>query len=186
MKLFIKNMVCLRCKIVVEEVLYKVGLHAVNIELGQVEIKGQLSQEQSKQFNNALMKVGLQLVDNPKYILAEKIKTAIVERVHNDEEGLDSNLSAYLSNKLNYDYTYLANQFSAIQGTTIEQFYIVHKIERVKLLLNFDKTTLTEIAWQMQYSSVAHLSAQFKKVTGFTPSQYRQARRKSLVSAENV
>jgi AraC-like DNA-binding protein len=186
MKLFIKNMVCLRCKMVVKESLQKLGLHYFIVELGEVELKEDLSTEQYKQFRVALRKAGLELMDDKKSMLIEKIKNAIVDLVHYSDEQLRVNLSDYLSIKLHYDYTYLANLFSTVQGTTIEQFFIAHKIERVKELLVYNELNLTEIAYLMHYSSVAHLSTQFKKVTGLTPSRFKMLRNHKRIRLENV
>ncbi len=183
LKLFIKNMVCIRCKMVVNEELTKLGLHYTTLELGEVEVLENISAEQRDQLRAALLKSGLELMDSKKSILIQKIKTVIIELVHYSKEPLTIKFSDFLSQKLNYDYTYLANLFSEVQGTTIEKFFITHKIERVKELLIYDELTLTEIAYLMHYSSLSHLSAQFKKVTGLTPSHFRQLidKRRSLL-----
>lgn len=178
MKLYIKNMVCLRCKLVVKEELAKLGYHFVSVELGEAEVIENVSVEQHELIRVALLKSGLELMDDKKSILIQKIKNVIIELVHYSEEPLTINFSEYLSQKLNYDYTYLANLFSEVQGTTIEKFLIAHKIERVKELLVYNEYNLTEIAYRMHYSSVAHLSAQFKKVTGLTPSHFKQLKNK--------
>ncbi|THU38229.1 helix-turn-helix transcriptional regulator [Niastella caeni] len=178
MKLYIKNMVCIRCKMVVKEELSKLGLHFISVELGEAEVLENISAEQHDQIRTALLKSGLELMDDKKSVLIQKIKNVIIELVHYSEEPLAINFSEFLSQKLNYDYTYLANLFSEVQGTTIEQFLIAHKIERVKELLVYDELNLTEIAYRMHYSSVAHLSAQFKKVTGLTPSHFKQLKYK--------
>jgi len=171
-------MVCIRCKMVVKDELKKLGLHYVVVELGEADIMGDLSKEQHDRFREALLRSGLELMDDKRSVLIEKIKTIIVELTHYSEEPLTVKFSEFLSQKLNHDYGYLANLFSETQGTTIEQFYIGHKIERVKELLVYDELNLTEIAYRMHYSSVAHLSAQFKKVTGLTPSHFKQLRDK--------
>jgi AraC-like DNA-binding protein len=163
---------------VVKEELTKLGLHYTSVELGEVEVVEKISLEQHDQFKAALLKSGLELMDDKKSVLIQKIKNVIIELVHYSEEPLTINFSEFLSHKLNHDYTYLANLFSEVQGTTIEKFLIAHKIERVKELLVYDELNLTEIAYQMHYSSVAHLSAQFKKVTGLTPSHFKQLRNK--------
>lgn len=186
MKLFIKHMVSQRCKMIVKEALVRMGLHNAYVKLGEVELKEDLTAEQYKQFRFALHKAGLELMVDRRSILIEKIKTAIVELVHYSDEQLRVNLSDYLSIKLKYDYTYLANLFSTVQGSTIEQFFIAHKIERVKELLIYNELNLTEIADLMHYSSVGHLSNQFKKVTGQTPSNYRQLRQHKRTHLENV
>ena len=171
-------MVCIRCKMVVKEELTKLGLHYSTVELGEAEILENISARQHDQIRTALLKSGLELMDGKKSVLIQKIKNVIIELVHYSEEPLAINFSEFLSQKLNYDYTYLANLFSEVQGTTIEQFLIAHKIERVKEFLVYDELNLTEIAFKMHYSSVAHLSAQFKKVTGLTPSHFKQLKNK--------
>ena len=171
-------MVCIRCKMVVKVELTKLGLHFISVDLGEAEVLENISAEQHDQIRIALLKSGLELMDDKKSVLIQKIKNVIIELVHYSEEPLAINFSEFLSQKLNYDYTYLANLFSEVQGTTIEQFLIAHKIERVKELLVYDELNLTEIAYKMHYSSVAHLSAQFKKVTGLTPSHFKQLKHK--------
>lgn len=167
-------MVCIRCKMVVKEELARLGLHYATVELGEVDLLEDISAEQHDQFKLALIKSGLELMDDKKSVLIQKIKNIIIELAHYSEEPLTLKFSEYLSQKLNHDYTYLANLFSEVQGTTIEKFFIAHKIERVKELLVYDQLNLTEIAYLMHYSSVAHLSTQFKKVTGLTPSYFKQ------------
>ena len=186
MKIYIRNMVCIRCKMVVKSELEKLGLHYTVVELGEAEIKENLSTEQRDQLNIALKKAGLELMDDKKSMLIEKIKNIIIESVHYSDEQPKVNFSDYLSEKLNHDYTYLANLFSEVEGTTIEKFLIAHKIERVKELLVYDELHLTEIAYKLHYSSVAHLSNQFKKVTGLTPSHFKQLRHKRRIMLENV
>ncbi len=171
-------MVCIRCKMVVKEELTKLGLFFTSVELGEAEIIGNISVVQRVKFKEALLRSGLELMDDKKSVLIQKIKNVIIELVHYTEEPLIVNFSDHLSQKLDYDYTYLANLFSEVQGTTIEKFIITHKIERVKELLVYNELSLTEIAYLMHYSSVAHLSAQFKKVTGLTPSHFKQLRDK--------
>lgn len=177
LKIFIKNMVCRRCKMVVQDELTRIGLHFDTVELGEVEIAEDLSSEQRDELRLALGKAGLELMDDQRGVLIEKIKQIIIEIAHYSEEALSVNLSEYLSRQLHRDYTSLATLFSEVQGITIEKFFIYHKIERVKELLVYDKLTLTEIAYKMHYSSVSHLSTQFKKVTGLTPSYFKQLRR---------
>ena len=186
MKLYIKNMVCIRCKMVVKEELTKLGLHYTSVELGEAEILEKISVEQHDQFKIALLKSGLELMDDKKSVLIQRIKNVIIEMVHYSEEPLVVNFSEFLSQKLDHDYTYLANLFSEVQGTTIEKFIIAHKIERVKELLVYNELNLTEIAYRMHYSSVAHLSAQFKKVTGLTPSHFKQLKDKRRNMLDNV
>jgi AraC-like DNA-binding protein len=163
---------------VVREELTNLGINFRSVELGEVEVMEKISVEQHDGLKTALLKSGLELMDDKKSILIQKIKNVIIELVHSSEEQLTVNFSEYLSHKLNYDYTYLANLFSEVQGTTIEKFLIAHKIERVKELLVYNELNLTEIAYRMHYSSVAHLSSQFKKVTGLTPSHFKQLKNK--------
>jgi AraC-like DNA-binding protein len=179
-------MVCIRCKMVVKEELARLGLHYATVELGEVELLEDLSAAQHDQFKLALIKSGLELMDDKKSVLIQKIKNIIIELAHYSEEPLTIKFSEYLSQKLNHDYTYLANLFSEVQGTTIEKFFIAHKIERVKELLVYDQLNLTEIAYLMHYSSVAHLSTQFKKVTGLTPSYFKQLRDKRRSMLDDV
>lgn len=179
-------MVCIRCKMVVKDELTRLGLHYTSVELGEAEIMEDLSAEQHKSIRAALLKSGLELMDDKKSVLIQKIKNVIVELVHYSEEPLILKFSEYLSKKLQHDYTYLANLFSEVQGTTIEKFLIAHKIERVKELLVYDELTLTEIAFLMHYSSVSHLSTQFKKVTGLTPSYFKKMKNKRRSMLENV
>src|SRR5215207_7493275 len=179
-------MVCIRCKMVVKDELTKSGLHYTSVELGEAEVVENISSEQHDQIKTALLKSGLELMDDKKSVLIQKIKNVIIELAHYSEEPLTVNFSEFLSQKLNHDYTYLANLFSEVQGTTIEKFFIAHKIERVKELLVYDELNLTEIAYQMHYSSVAHLSSQFKKVTGLTPSHFKQLKDKRRSMLEDV
>jgi AraC-like DNA-binding protein len=179
-------MVCIRCKMVVKSELESLGLHYTVVELGEAEITENISANMMDQLNIALKKSGLELIDDKKSMLIEKIKNIIIELVHYSEDQLKINLSDYLSEKLNYDYTYLANLFSEVQGTTIEKFFINHKIEKVKELLVYDELNLKEIAFKLHYSSVSHLSSQFKKVTGLTPSHFKQIKQKRRTPLENV
>lgn len=179
-------MVCIRCKMVVKSELDRLGLQYTFIELGEAEINGELSPDKKAQLNIALKKQGLELMDDKKSQLIEKIKTIIIELIRYSDYPLKINLSDFLTSKLNYDYTYLANLFSEVQGTTIEHFFIYHKIERVKELLVYDELNLKEIAYKLHYSSVAHLSNQFKKVTGLTPSHFKQLKHKRRISLENL
>jgi AraC-like DNA-binding protein len=145
-----------------------------------------ITPKQHNQMKVALLKWGLELMDDRKSMLIEKIKSVIIELIHYSDEQLKNNFSTYLSEKLNYDYTYLSNLFSEVEGTTIEHFMIVHKIERVKELLVYDEINLTEIAWKLHYSSVAHLSNQFKKITGLTPTHFKQLKQKRRTNLENL
>ena len=179
-------MVSLRCKMLVKDELSKLGLHYVNVDLGTVEIMEDMSAEQHRLLGENLLKSGLELLDDKKSILIEKIKAVIIEMIHYADELPQTNYSDYISEKLGYDYTYLANTFSEVKGITIQQFIIIHKIEKVKELLLYDELNLTEIAFKLHYSSVAHLSNQFKKITGLTPSYYKQLKQKRNQNLENL
>ena len=179
-------MVCVRCKMVVKKELIKLGIHYSAVELGEADIPDNLSPLQYEQFKSALLRSGLELLDDKRSVLIHKIKTAIIEVVHHSKEPLMTNLSEYLSKKLDHDYPYLANLFSGIQGITIEKFYISHKIERVKELLVYNELTLSEIANKLNYKNVAHLSAQFKKVTGLTPSHFKQLGNAKRIMLEDL
>jgi len=178
MILHIKYMVSQRCKIKVKEELKKMGLHFIVVELGAVEIMENLTLAQQEMLKHNLLKSGLVLLEDKKSILIEKIKNLIIEMIHYSEEHQNLNYSNYISEKLGYDYTYLANIFSEVKGTTIQQYIIINKIERVKEMLLYDELNLTEISYKMNYSSVAHLSNQFKKVTGLTPSFFKKLKDK--------
>lgn len=186
MKLYIKYMVSLRCKMLVHEELKRVGLKFVMIDLGMVEILEDITETQRDTLSLNLLKSGLELMDDKKAILIEKIKNVIIEMIHYTDEVPMVNYSDYISDKLGYNYTYLANTFSEVRGITIQQFIIIHKIERVKELLLYDELNLTEIAYRMHYSSVAHLSNQFKKITGLTPSFFKQLKNKRKTNLEDV
>lgn len=173
MKVNIKNMVCIRCKKLVQSELEKLGLQYVYVELGEADIIEDATKEQLDSLGIALRENGLELMEDRKSILVEKIKTSIIELVHFTDAQIKVNLSDYLSQKLNHNYTYLANIFSEVKGTTIENYYLSHKIEKVKELLVYDELNLTEIAFKLHYSSVAHLSNQFKKMTGLTPTHFK-------------
>lgn len=179
-------MVSLRCKMMVKAELNKLGLHYIVIDLGEVEIKEDITNKQREQLKIALLKSGLELMDDKKAILIEKIKNVIVEMVHYSDEFPKINFSNYLSEKLNYDYTYLANLFSEVTGTTVEHYLIAHKIERVKELLIYDELNLTEISYKLNYSSVAHLSKQFKKVTGLTPTFFKKLKHKRRIALDTM
>ncbi|MBL0018118.1 MAG: helix-turn-helix transcriptional regulator [Bacteroidetes bacterium] len=167
-------MVSNRCKMAVKEELKKLGLHFVLVELGEVDTMEELTKEQRDQLNEGLRSSGLELMDNKRAVLIERINNVITEMIHHSEEMPKVNYSDFIAEKLGYDYTYLSNTFSEVKGITIQQFIILHKIERVKELLLYEELNLTEISYKMHYSSVAHLSNQFKKVTGLTPSAFKQ------------
>lgn len=180
-------MVSDRCKTAVKEALKKLGLHFIVVELGEVEVMETITAGQREELKSALLSTGFELMDDRRSVLIERIKNVIIEMVHHsDEEEININFSHYLSRKLNHDYTYLANLFSEVQGTTIEQFLIAHKIERIKELIIYGEMNITEIAWKMNYSSVAHLSNQFKKMTGLSPSHFKKLKVKRRCPIEEI
>ena len=173
---------------IVKDELEKLGLRYVSLDLGMVEFAedNKVSETQREQLRAALMKSGLELLDDQKAILIEKIKGVIIEMIHYDDELPKVNYTDYISEKLQYDYTYLANTFSEVKGITIQQFIITHKIEKVKELLLYGQLNLTEISYKLHYSSVAHLSNQFKKITGLSPSFYKRMQKKRLINLEDM
>lgn len=183
MKLYIKNMVCNRCKMVVKSELEKIGLNVLSVELGEVNLDEELTDIKRTEADRLLKNFGFAIIDDKKSQIIDKIKTLIIELIHEYDNELKINLSDYLCSYLAYDYNYLSNLFSAVEGTTIEKYYISQKIEKVKELLVYDELTLSEIAWKLNYSSVSHLSKQFKKATGLTPGYFKNLKsnqRKSL------
>ena len=179
-------MVCSRCKMVVKSELEKLGLHPLSVDLGEVEFMEPITDAQRQHISQQLKLYGFELIDDKKSRTIDKIKTLIIELVHHQHEQLKTNLSSYLSNHLMQDYHTLSNLFSEVEDTTIEKFFIHQKIERVKELLLYDELTLSEIAFQLNYSSVAYLSNQFKKITGFTPSHYKQLKDKKRRHIEEL
>ena len=179
-------MVSLRCKMLVRAELEKLNLKHLIVELGEVEIMNELSTETYVELKRNLLQSGLELMDDQRAILVEKIKNIIIELVHYTNEIPKSSFSEYLSEKLNHNYSYLSNLFSEVKGTTIEHFIIIHKIERVKELIIYDELNLSEIAYKLHYSSVAHLSTQFKKITGLTPSYFKSLKNKKRTGLENL
>jgi AraC-like DNA-binding protein len=186
LKLNIKYMVSLRCKLVVKDLLSSLGILYSAINLGSVELDEPVSNEQIELLRISLPEYGLELIDSKKAILIQEIKNIIIEIIHYDKEPLYLKYSAFLSNRLNHNYTYLANIFSESEGITIEQFIILNKIEKVKELICYDELSLTEIAYKLNYSSVAHLSYQFKKTTGLTPSCYKSMKHKNRTQLEDL
>ena len=176
MMLQIRNMESDRCVAMVKNELDKIGLNYKTVELGKVEIKDKISSEKLQMIDIALKKSGLELINDRKQLLIEKIKIAINQLIYFSDDFSKQNFSDYISEKVNYNYPYLSNLFSGMQGITIERYMILQKIERVKELLVYDKISLSQIAYKLQYSSVAHLSNQFKKITGLTPTFFRQLR----------
>lgn len=174
--IFIKNMVCNRCIMVIKNELEKLGYKPLKISLGEVQLKRDVTESEKKNLNSHLQTFGFEIIDDRKSIQIEKIKSSIIELVQHQNSELKTNLSNYLSDKLHHDYTYLSNLFSEVEGTTIEKYFISQKIEKVKELLVYDELSISEIAYRMNYSSVAHLSNQFKKVTGLTPKHFKNIR----------
>ena len=181
-------MLSARCKAAVKRILKELELHFIIVDLGEVEIMENITTAERDELRIALSDSGFELMDDKRAILIEKIKNTIVQMVHHTEtdDNIKINFSNYLSEKLSHDYTYLANLFSEVQGSTIEQFIISHKVERIKELIIYGELNITEIAWKMNYSSVAHLSNQFKKVTGLSPSQFKQLKDKKRNMVEDV
>ncbi|RLJ31698.1 AraC-like DNA-binding protein [Chryseobacterium sp. 7] len=186
MKLYIKYMVSLRCKMVVHQELEKLGIKNAVVDLGTVELLDEISPEQRQILKENLLKTGLEVLDNKKSILIEKIKNVVIEMIHYSGELPKENFSDYISEKLGYDYTYLANTFSEVKGMTLQHFIIINKVEKVKELLLYDELNLTEISYKLNYSSVAHLSNQFKKITGLSPSFYKQLKQRRLGNLEDL
>ena len=186
MLIYIKYMVSLRCKMVVKQELQKLGLNYVNVDLGTIEILENITDLQRERLRKNLKAYGLELLDDKWKIMIEKIKALVVEMVHYSDELPKVNYSDYISEKLGYDYTYLATVFCEVQGITIQQFIILNKIERVKELLLYDELNLSEISYKLQYSSVAHLSNQFKKITGLTPSYFKNIKKERLENLEDL
>lgn len=186
MKLYIKNMVCDRCRWVVKTEIEKLGFKANVIDLGEVELENSIDNQEKQQIKEALENFGFELIDDKKSRIIEKIKTLIIDLVHQKNNELAINLSEYLSNQLSQDYSSLSNLFSEVEDVTIEKYFISQKIEKVKELLVYDELTLSEIAFQLNYSSVAYLSNQFKKITGFSPSHYKQLKNKKRKQIEDL
>lgn len=175
MKIHVKYMVSLRCKLVVKDALDHMGIHYKRIDLGEIDLmENVITQEQHDLLKHTLMKSGLELMDETKSVLVERTKNIIIEMVHYADELPKYNISQFLSDKLQHNYTYIANLFKEVTGTTIQHFILLHKIEKAKELILYDELNLNEIAYQLHYSSVAHLSNQFKKLTGLTPSYFKK------------
>jgi AraC-like DNA-binding protein len=173
MKLYIKNMVCSRCKMVVKSVFENMGINPISVELGEVELKNDIQENQKQELLKSLRGIGFDLIDDKKSKTIDKIKTLIIDLVQNKNNDLKSNLSDYLSQQLHQDYNTLSNLFSEVENTTIEKYFITQKIEKVKELIIYDELSLSEIAYSLNYSSVSHLSNQFKKITGFSPTYFK-------------
>jgi len=186
LKLFIKYMVSKRCKMAVKDELKKLGLHFIFVDMGVVDIMEDITTDQREHLRLALHKTGLELMEDKKSVLIEGIKNAVIEMVFSTNELTRKNFSEYISDRLKYNYTYLSDLFTEVQGTTIEKYVISQKIDRVKELIINDEYSLTEIAWNMQYSSVAHLSNQFKKITGLTPTNFKEIMNKRRKATQDI
>lgn len=186
MKLYIKNMVCSRCKMIVKSELEKLGLQLFSVELGEVETITEISDLQKKEIAHHLKLFGFELIDDKKSRIIEKIKILIIDLVHNKNNNINTNLSDYIVGHLAQDYNTISNLFSEVENTTIEKYFINQKVEKVKELLMYDEMNLSEIAFQLNYSSVAHLSNQFKKVTGFSPTYFKQLKNNKRKQIEDL
>ena len=179
-------MVCERCKMVVKAEFEKLGLQTISVELGEVDIQNTITKDQKNDLLIRLHALGFDLIDDKKSKIIEKIKTLIIDLVHHKNNELKTNLSDYLALQLNHDYNWLSNLFSEVENTTIEKYFISQKIEKVKELIIYNELSLSEIADILNYSNVAHLSNQFKKVTGFTPTYFKQLKNKKRIQIENL
>jgi AraC-like DNA-binding protein len=174
--LLVKNMVCHRCQLAVEDVLRKIAIRFQKVEIGEIYLEEKISAEQNELLRLRLGDIGLELIDNRMGGMIEKIKHLVIKKARNEvnEKDQKTKLSAYLSQHIHHEYTYLSSFFSSVEGRTIENYFIEQRIEKVKELLVYKEMTLSQIALEMEYSSVAHLSSQFKKITGLTPSHFKQ------------
>lgn len=186
MKIYVKNMACESCKVVVKKALQELDIMPLKVELGEIETKEKISDEDKKELNRRIKKVGLELLEKKQGVLIEKIKKVIIAYVYKSDEKSNMKFSVLLSKELNYDYTYLANFFSEVEATTIEQFIIALKVERIKELIIFGEDTFSEIAYKLHYSSVGHLSSQFKKATGLTPSHFKALKEKRRITIQDI
>ncbi|WP_173965227.1 helix-turn-helix domain-containing protein [Flavobacterium collinsii] len=186
MKLYIKNMVCGRCKMVVKSEFEKLGLHPIAVELGEVELQDSISKSQKEILLKNLQALGFDFIDDKKSKTVEKVKNLIVDLVHHKNNDLKVTMSDYLIKNLNQDYSTLSNLFSELENTTIEKYFISQKIEKVKELLIYNELSLSQIADTLNYSNVAHLSNQFKKITGFNPTSFKQLKDKKRIQIENL
>jgi len=185
-KLFIKNMVCDRCILVVRNTLIELGLKIKSINLGEVMLEQKPTDIQQKELEKVLTSVGFRIIDDRKSRIIEKVKCTIIDLVHRKDNDCKTNLSDVISNELHHDYNYISNLFSEVEGITIEKYFILQKIERIKELLAYDELSLSEIAILLNYSSVSYLSNQFKKVTGFTPSHFKKTKEYKRVSLDKI
>ncbi len=186
MKIYIKNMACESCKLVVKEALKELDIIPVKVDLGEIETKEDMTDDEKLKLNSKIKKAGLELLEKKQGVLIEKIRKVMIEYVYKSDEKPNVKFSVLLSEKLNHSYTYLANFFSEVEATTIEQYIIALKIERIKELIIFGEHTFSEIAYKLHYSSIAHLSSQFKKVTGLTPSHFKALKEKRRITIQNI
>lgn len=186
MKIYVKNMACESCKILVKDALDELGIPILKVELGEIETTNDVSDEEKMKLNIQIKKAGLELLEKKQGVLIEKIRKIMIDYVSNSEEKSNYKFSVLLSQELNQSYTYLSNFFSEVEATTIEQYLIALKVERTKELIIFGEDTLSEIAYKLNYSSVAHLSNQFKKITGLTPSHFKALKENRRISIQNI
>lgn len=186
MKIYVRNMACESCKILVKDTLDELGIPVIKVELGEIDTKGDVSDDEKKKLNTQIKKAGMELLEKKQGMLIEKIKQFIVEYISTSAEKPNLKFSVLLSKKFNYSYSYLANFFSEVEATTIEQYMIALKIERIKELIIFGEDTFSEIAHKLNYSSVAHLSSQFKKSTGLTPTHFKALKEKRRITIQNI
>ena len=186
MKIYVKNMACESCKAFVKNALEELEISPIRVELGEIETKKDVSDDEKIKLNNKIKKVGLELLEKKQGVLIEKIRKVMIDYVYKSDEKPNIKFSVFLSEELNQSYTYLANFFSEVEATTIEQFIIALKIERIKELIIFGEDSLSEIAYKLHYSSVSHLSSQFKKVTGLSPSHFKTLKEKRRITIQNI
>ena len=186
MKIYVRNMACESCKIFVKEALDELHINAVKVGLGEIETKGDITDEDKQRLNTKIKKAGLELLEKKSGVLIEEIRKVIIDYVYKTDDRPNVKFSVLLSETLHHDYGYLANFFSEVEATTIEQFLIALKVERIKELILFDELSLTQISYKLKYSSVAHLSNQFKKVTGLTPSHFKELKNKRRITIQEL
>lgn len=186
MKIYVKNMACESCKIFVKDALDELGIPLVRVELGEIETKEDVSDDEKKKLNTKINEAGLELLEKKQGVLIEKIRKVVIDYVYNSDERPNVKFSVMLSQELNHNYTYLANFFSEVEATTIEQFMIALKIERIKELIIFGEDNIAQIAHKLNYSSAAHLSTQFKKITGLTPSHFKSLKEKRRITIQKI
>jgi copper chaperone CopZ len=186
MKIYVKNMACESCKIFVKEVLDELHIESVKVGLGEIDTKQDVTDDEKRKLNAKIKVAGLELLEKKNGVLIEKIRAVIIDYVYNMDDQPNAKFSVLLGEKLHHDYVYLANFFSEVEATTIEQYLISLKIERIKELILFDELTFTQIAYKLNYSSVAHLSTQFKKMTGLTPTHFKKLKEKRRLTIQEI